>query len=96
MSSYNYFHQPQKLRIPYYIHKATNADNARPNVIPVPDPLVNPMAALEAVEVALAVAPVGAVPEAELEVEPERLARSRKAAKLFGPDSTALIANTMP
>jgi hypothetical protein len=56
---------------------------------------MNPMAALlEGVEEAVAVVPEGAVPEAE--VEPERLASSRKAAKLLGPDSTALIANTMP
>jgi hypothetical protein len=53
------------------------------------------MAALEGVEEAVALVPEGAVPEAEAE-EPERLASSRKAAKLFGPDSTALIANTMP
>jgi hypothetical protein len=44
---------------------------------------------------------VGVVPEPadvlELEVvELERFASSRKVAKLFGPDSTALIANTIP
>jgi len=35
-------------------------------------------------------------PEGDPVVVAVRFARSRKAAKLFGPDSTALIANTMP